>query len=736
MTAVIEVQPLLDKVREYNPSADVALIQRAFEFAAKAHEGQTRRSGEPYITHPLAVAEIVASLELDEESIAAALLHDVLEDCGVTYVELEQRFGKEIASLVDGVSKLDRLNFTSRDEAQVENLRKMFLAMARDLRVILIKLADRLHNMRTLKHQPTDAQVRIAQETMDIYAPLAHRLGLSEIKWELEDLAFRVLEPERYQEITYLVARKRAERQAITQDLMNQLRAVLEQEGIHADISGRPKHFYSIYKKMYKQGKDISQIYDLIAIRVIVEEVKDCYAVLGIIHSHWKPLPLRFKDYIATPKPNMYQSLHTTVIGPYGEPFEIQIRTREMHRTAEFGVAAHWVYKEGKTDKEFDKKLQWLRSLLEWHQEIRDAKEFVESVKVDIFSDQVFVFSPKGHVFSLPAGGTPLDFAFAVHSDIGYRCVGAKVNGKIAPLDTPLKNGDVVEILTSKQSPGPSIDWLKVVKTASAKNKIRQFFKRERREENLARGKEMLKAEVQKTGIEAHELMRDDWLAEVCRRVSVKDVDDLYVAIGIGSLNAGSVVSRLREMYEKERRAQEQPKPPVEIEKKDWSGYGKASNGIRVKGVSNLVVRLSRCCTPVPGDPIIGYVTRGRGVTVHRLDCPNMEDLAKDHDRLIEVAWEENYQTPRPVEVQVTALDRSGLLADVVSIIADARINMLSTSSRANKSKIATLDLVLEIKDAQQLQYVMQKIAKVRDVMHVERVIHERRGKPARAKQA
>jgi len=733
---VIEVQPLLDKVREYNPSADVALIQRAFEFAAKAHEGQTRRSGEPYITHPLAVAEIVASLELDEESIAAALLHDVLEDCGVTYVELEQRFGKEIASLVDGVSKLDRLNFTSRDEAQVENLRKMFLAMARDLRVILIKLADRLHNMRTLKHQPTDAQVRIAQETMDIYAPLAHRLGLSEIKWELEDLAFRVLEPERYQEITYLVARKRAERQAITQDLMNQLRAVLEQEGIHADISGRPKHFYSIYKKMYKQGKDISQIYDLIAIRVIVEEVKDCYAVLGIIHSHWKPLPLRFKDYIATPKPNMYQSLHTTVIGPYGEPFEIQIRTREMHRTAEFGVAAHWVYKEGKTDKEFDKKLQWLRSLLEWHQEIRDAKEFVESVKVDIFSDQVFVFSPKGHVFSLPAGGTPLDFAFAVHSDIGYRCVGAKVNGKIAPLDTPLKNGDVVEILTSKQSPGPSIDWLKVVKTASAKNKIRQFFKRERREENLARGKEMLKAEVQKTGIEAHELMRDDWLAEVCRRVSVKDVDDLYVAIGIGSLNAGSVVSRLREMYEKERRAQEQPKPPVEIEKKDWSGYGKASNGIRVKGVSNLVVRLSRCCTPVPGDPIIGYVTRGRGVTVHRLDCPNMEDLAKDHDRLIEVAWEENYQTPRPVEVQVTALDRSGLLADVVSIIADARINMLSTSSRANKSKIATLDLVLEIKDAQQLQYVMQKIAKVRDVMHVERVIHERRGKPARAKQA
>lgn len=735
MAPVSAVQSLIDKVRLNHPDADVALIEAAYAFAENAHSGQCRRSGEPYITHPLAVAEIVASLELEATSIAAALLHDVLEDCGVTFQELETRFGKEVATLVDGVSKLDRLNFTSRDEAQVENLRKMFLAMAKDLRVILIKLADRLHNMRTLKHQTSEAKVRIARETMDIYAPLAHRLGMSEIKWELEDLSFRVLEPERYQEMTYLVARKRQERQAITQDLMEQLRKVLEAEGIHADISGRAKHFYSIYKKMYRQGKDISQIYDLIAIRIIVDEVKDCYAALGVIHSHWKPLPLRFKDYIATPKPNMYQSLHTTVIGPYGEPFEIQIRTMEMHRTSEFGVAAHWAYKEGHTDKQFDKKLQWLRSLLEWQQEIRDAREFVESVKVDIFSDQVFVFSPKGHVYSLPAGGTPLDFAFAVHSDIGYRCVGAKVNGKIAPLDTHLKNGDVVEILTSKQSPGPSIDWLKVVKTASAKNKIRQFFKRERREENLARGKEILRGEIQKTGIEAHELMRDDWMAEVCKRAGVKDVDDLFVAIGIASLAASSVVSRLRELYEKERRAQEPP-PAVEIEKKDWSGYGKASNGIRVKGVSNLVVRFSRCCAPVPGDPVIGYVTRGRGVTIHRLDCPNMEDLARDPDRLIEVAWEENYTASHPVEVQVTALDRSGLLADVVSIMADARINMLSSASRANKSKIATIDLVLEIKDAQQLQYVLNKITKVRDVMHVQRVVHERKGKMAKTKEA
>lgn len=719
-------------IMAYSPNADLQLVDEAYAFAEAAHRGQLRKSGEPYITHPLAVAEIVAGLQLDIPSIAAALLHDVVEDCGVTLDELSEKFGREVAMLVEGVTKLERLNFSSRDEAQVENLRKMFLAMAKDLRVILIKLADRLHNMRTLRYRSPEAQVRIARETLDIYAPLAHRLGVSEIKWELEDLSFRYLEPERYQEIAHLVAKKRKEREAITEDLMKQIGAKLEEAGIHADISGRPKHFYSIYKKMYRQGKDITQIYDLIAIRVIVDEVKDCYGALGVIHSQWKPLPLRFKDYIATPKPNLYQSLHTTVIGPHGEPFEIQIRTWEMHRTAEFGVAAHWIYKEGRTDKEFDRKLQWLRSLLEWQQEMRDAREFVESVKVDIFADQVFVFSPKGDVFNLPAQATPLDFAFAIHSDVGYRCVGAKVNGKIVPLDSELKNGDVVEILTSKQSPGPSVDWLKIVKTASAKNKIRQFFKRERREENLARGREMLRSEIQKTGVEPHELLRDEWLEEVCKRCSVKDVEDLYVAVGIGSLAATSVVSRLREFYEKERRAKAgEQEPAVEIQTKDWSGYGKASNGVRVKGVGNVYVRFSKCCSPVPGDPIIGYVTRGRGVTVHRLDCPNMDDLAKDPDRLIEVAWDENYSAAHPVEVQLTALDRSGLLADVVSIVAEARINMLSTSSRAGKNKLATIDLVLEIKDAKQLSYVMQKMRKVRDVMTVERITRERRSPKA-----
>lgn len=715
------------RILSYNKNADLQVVESAYLFAEACHKGQLRKSGEPYIMHPLAVAEIVAGMELDVGSIAAALLHDVMEDCGVSEESLAAKFGKEITTLVEGVTKLEKLSFTSIDEAQVENLRKMFLAMAKDLRVILIKLADRLHNMRTLHHRNQGARLRIAQETMDIYAPLAHRLGVSEIKWELEDLAFRFMEPDRYNEIGQVVSRKRQEREKLTNDLMEHLRTNLEAASIHADISGRPKHFFSIYKKMYRQGKDITEIYDLIAIRVIVDEVKDCYGALGVIHAQWKPLPLRFKDYIATPKPNMYQSLHTTVIGPHGEPFEIQIRTWEMHRTSEYGIAAHWSYKDGRADKEFDQKLQWLRSLLDWQQEMRDAREFVESVKVDIFADQVFVFSPKGHVFNLPADATPLDFAFAVHSDIGYRCVGAKVNGKITPLDRPLKNGDVAEILTSKQSSGPSIDWLKIVKTASAKNKIRQFFKRERRDENLARGKDILRGEIQKTGIEAHDLMKDEWIEEVCKRSGVKDLEDLYVAIGIASLGSSTVVSRLREFYERERKSLEPAPAPKDVQSKEWVGYGKASEGIRVKGVSNLVVRFSKCCSPVPGDPVIGFITRGRGVTVHRMDCPNMADLSKEPDRLIEVSWEENYSSAHPVEVQLTALDRSGLLADVVSIVAEARINMLSSVSRAKKDRLATIDLILEIKDAQQLHWVLQKFRKVRDVMTVERVTRERR---------
>lgn len=715
---------LTQQVISYQPNADVEQLAKAYHFAVEAHQGQYRLSGEPYVEHPIAVAHILAEMQLDLASVIAGLLHDTVEDTPVTLEQLESKFGKEVAFLVDGTTKLKKLSYASREEAHLEDLRKMFLAMARDLRVILIKLADRLHNMRTMKSQVPEKALAKAQETMEVYAPLAHRLGVSEIKWELEDLAFRILYPDKYQEVAQVVSRKRQEREEITREVIREMRMRLEEIGIQADISGRPKHLYSIYKKMHIQGRDITEIYDLIAVRVIVEEVQDCYGALGTIHSVWKPLPMRFKDYIATPKSNMYQSLHTTVIGPHGEPFEIQIRTWEMHRTSEYGIAAHWRYKEGKTDKEFDKKLQWIRSLLEWQTEVRDAREFVESVKADVFADQVFCFSPKGHVFDLPADATPLDFAFAVHSEVGYRCVGAKVNGRIIPLDSTLKTGDVVEILTNKQSPGPSIDWLKIVKTAGAKNKIRQFFKRERRDENLSRGKEMLEREIEKQGLTVHDLLRDEWVAEVCKRSSVPGIEDLYVAIGIATLSSSTVVSRLRELYEREKRAQ-QPAPPPQIETRDWAGYGRASHGIRVKGISDVLVRFSRCCSPVPGDPVIGFVTRGRGVTVHRMDCPNMPDLARNPERLIEVAWEEGYKAAHPVEVQVTALDRSGLLADVASIVAEARINMISTASRVHKNKMATIDLVLEVKEVTQLQYILQKMRKVRDVMSVERVVKE-----------
>lgn len=725
----MDLQVLLDVLREHHPGADLDLVRSAYTYASQAHQGQYRDSGEPYIQHPLEVGVILAGLQLDETTVAAGLLHDVVEDTGVSLDDLERRFGKEIATLVDGVTKLEKLRFSSREEAQVENLRKMFLAMARDLRVILIKLADRLHNMRTLRPRREEAQKRVAQETMEIYAPLAHRLGIYEVKWELEDLAFRVLEPDKYRETAALIARRRSEREALVDQLIQQLKDKIAEVGIRADISGRPKHIFSLYKKL-KLGRDITEIYDLIAIRVIVDEVKDCYGILGIIHSFWRPLPGRFKDYIATPKANLYQSLHTTVIGPHGEPFEIQIRTWEMHRTAEYGLAAHWVYKEGRSDRDFDKKLSWLRGLLEWHTEMREAREFVEAVKSDIFTDLVFVFTPKGHVVDLPAGATPIDFAYAIHTEVGHRCVGAKVSGRIVPLDSQLHSGDIIEILTSKNSPGPSTDWLKIVKTSGAKNKIRQFFKRERRDENLDLGKDMLEREIKRLGLNPHELTKDEWVQECCKRYNVASEEELYLAIGIGTLTAGSVAARLKELYDKEQAKLKPPEAVLPTEtKKEWEGYRKPSSGIRVKGIDNVLVRFSRCCNPVPGDPIIGYVTRGRGVTVHRLDCPNMAGLTRDSDRLLEVGWEEGYSAAHPVEIQLTAIDRPGLLAETASIIADSRINVLTSVSRANRNKMATIDLVLAVRDLNQLQYVLQKLRKVRDVISVERVVRELRAK-------
>ncbi len=723
----VDLADLKQKILTHHPNADLQLIEAAYAFADKAHANQVRKTGEPYIQHPLEVAGILADLQLDTATVVAALLHDVVEDTEASQEEMESRFGHEVANLVDGVTKLEKLDFTSREEAQSENLRKMLLAMARDLRVILIKLADRLHNMRTAWAWTEAKRKRKAQETLEIYAPLAHRLGMANLKWELEDLAFRYLEPEQYREVSQKVAGKRTEREELVQQLMAELKTKLSEVGVTADISGRAKHFYSIYKKMYRQGKDVHELYDLIAIRVIVDEIKDCYGVLGLIHSSWRPLPGRFKDYIATPKPNLYQSLHTTVIGPHGEPFEIQIRTWEMHRTADYGVAAHWSYKEGRTDDDFDKKLTWLRSMLEWHTEMREAHEFVEAVKVDIFADQTLVFTPKGRVVDLPAGATPIDFAYAIHTDIGHRCVGAKVNGKIVPLDSTLKSGDIVEVLTSKSSPGPSTDWLKIAQSSGAKNKIRQFFKRERREENLQRGREALERECKRLGHEPHVLLRPEWLEEIRKKANLVSDDDLYVSIGIGTLSSQSIVQRLHDQFEREQakvKAETAPEQPV-VERKEWGGYHKASLGIRVKGIEGVLVRFSRCCSPVPGDPIIGYVSRGRGVAVHRLNCPNMPQFVKEQDRLIEVVWEEDYQSSHPVEVKLVAVDRAGLLADVAGVVADSRINMIQTVSRGLRSGMASIDMTMEVRDLTQLEFVLQKLRRVRDVLSVERVVRE-----------
>ncbi|MDA8145018.1 MAG: bifunctional (p)ppGpp synthetase/guanosine-3',5'-bis(diphosphate) 3'-pyrophosphohydrolase [Thermaerobacter sp.] len=711
-------ETLEKKVLEYSPGADTGLLRRAWEFAAQAHAGQQRISGKPYIEHPLAVGGLLAELQLDLPTVAAGLLHDVVEDCAVTSQEVQERFGGEVAGLVEGVTKLGRLSFRSREEEQGENLRKMFLAMAKDIRVILIKLADRLHNMRTLRHLAPERQLQIAQETLEIYAPLAHRLGIFRMKWELEDLSFRYLEPERYRELVKKVAARRREREAYIEQIITTLRESLAGAGIAAEIQGRPKHFYSIYRKMWSQGKAFDQIYDLMAVRVVVATVQDCYAVLGLVHTLWKPMPGRFKDYIAMPKSNMYQSLHTTLIGAGGDTFEIQIRTREMHRTAEYGIAAHWRYKEGGRADTLDDKLAWLRGLLEWQRDLRDARDFMDNLKVDLFDDEVFVFTPKGDVVDLPADSTPLDFAYRIHTDVGHHCVGAKCNGKIVPLEYRLKNGDIVEVLTNKSS-GPSADWLNIVQTAGAKNRIRQWFKAKNREENLQRGREALEREVRRQGFEPHELLRPEWLEEASRRYNLQLPDDLFVSVGYGGLSAQQVVNRLREEHRKSFPG------PAPRETGSWTGFGKPSNGVRVKGIDNVLVRFSRCCSPVPGEPIIGYVTRGRGVSVHRADCPNARHLAGERERAIEVAWDQAVRSVHPVELQVHALDRSGLSADVFNAVADNRVNILNAKVRTFKNHTALIDVVIEVQHMGELQSITDRIRRVDAVLSVERVAKE-----------
>lgn len=700
-------------------SPEAEQIAEAIDFARHAHEGQSRASGAPYVEHPLAVASILADLRMDVPTIIAALLHDVVEDTSYTLKDIEDRFGSEVAQLVDGVTKLDRLEVRTREEEQAENLRKMLLAMAKDIRVILIKLADRLHNMRTLKHLTADRVQRIARETMEIYAPLAHRLGIFRIKWELEDLAFQHLQPQEFQMMKELVAKKRLEREAAVEAVTAELTRRLESMGMVAELSGRAKHLYSIYQKMYKQGKDFSQIYDLVAVRVMVETVKDCYAVLGLVHSLWKPVPGRFKDYIAMPKSNLYQSLHTTVMGPEGEPLEVQIRTFEMHHTAEYGIAAHWRYKDGgKEDREFEQKLSWLRQLLEWQRDMRDAREFMDTLKVDLFSEEVFVFTPKGDVLDLPAGSTPIDFAYRIHTDVGNHCVGAKVNGRIVPLTTSLENGDIVEVLVNRKSPGPSVDWLNIVQTSQAKNRIRQWIRRERRQEHLSRGQELLERELRRAGL----ALQHDRLQELVKKVGYGTVDELAIGISDGMINPVQAVSRLKDELGRSLEPVVAPVAPVKRE----VTVPVRGEQILVRGQNRLLTRLARCCQPVPGDPIIGYLTRGRGVSVHRLDCPNHKELSRDPERLIEVSWDttEAELAPHPVELAVFAWDRAGLLADVANVVADA--NIISAKARGFKDRTAVVNVRLEVKNLTQLTRIIQRLEALPYVERVERVSHEK----------
>lgn len=714
---------VIKKILVYNGKADIDSFRRAYDFAAEAHREQRRFSGEPFIVHPLEVVNILTELELDQETLIAGLLHDVVEDTGIKLAEIERRFGKEVAMLVDGVTKLSRIEYKSKEEQQAENLRKMFLAMAKDIRVILIKLADRLHNLRTLKYHPVPKQVAIAKETLEIFAPLAHRLGIYRIKWELEDLSFRFMNPEKYFELAEKIVKTRSKREESLRSVISMLMSKLAAMGIEADINGRPKHLYSIYEKMVEQEKDLDEIYDVQGVRCIVETVRDCYATLGIVHTMWTPIPGRFKDFIAMPKSNMYQSLHTTVVGPQGEPLEIQIRTHEMHRTAEYGIAAHWRYKEGgRGDRDFDKKLAWLRQLLEWQHDLRDAREFMESLKIDLFADAVFVFSPKGDVIELPAGSVPLDFAYRIHTDVGHRCVGAKVNGRIVPLEYKLKNGDIVEIITSKNS-APKRDWLNLVKTSQAKTKIRQWFKKEQREENILKGRDYLEKEAKKQGLES-DLFRTEKLLEIGKKFNFLSLDDICAAVGDGVLAATNIVSRIKAEESKPgKKGLLAEEAQALITEQRSAAWGKPAQGIRVKDIDNLLIRLSHCCNPVPGDLISGYITRGRGVSIHRSDCRNL--LAyREHEpeRLVDVAWDKEFHEPFQVKLDITGMDRAGLLSDVMSILLEMKISANWVTARGKKDRGASIELVLEMRGLEQLEIIMNKLMRIKDVYDVRRV--------------
>lgn len=721
------MEEFLNFVKSSNPNTDTALIEKAYKTSEMAHLGQYRKSGEAYFVHPVEVAKILVGLEMDDNVIAAGLLHDVLEDTEYTYEQLKSEFGEEIAMLVEGVTKLGTFVYESKEDRQAENLRKMLLAISKDIRVLIIKLADRLHNMRTIDYMSDMKIKEKCLETLEIYAPLAHRLGMSKIKWELEDIAFKHLEPENYYSLLDKVKLKRREREAYISEVINELEDALKDLDINYDISGRPKHFYSIYKKMKYHNKQLDEIFDLTAIRVIVDTIKDCYAVLGVVHTMWKPIPGRFKDYIAMPKPNMYQSLHTTVIGRNGEPFEIQIRTAEMHRISEYGIAAHWKYKEGITkEDDADSKLSWLRQMMEWQKDLKDPKEFMETLKVDLFSNQVFVFTPKGDVIELPMGSTPLDFAYKIHSEVGNKCVGAKVNGKMVPLDYTLSNGNIVDILTSASSKGPSIDWLKVAKSSHAKNKIKQFLKKEQKSENIEKGKEMLERYVRRKGYDPQQLLKIQWLNKVAKALNLTSSEDLYSSIGFGGIMLNKVVPMIQEYYREEKQAEikknENCEKEIEVKKKNKN---KDASGVRVKGVDNLLIRFSKCCNPVPGDEIVGFITKGRGISVHRRDCINvLSQTGIDRERFIEVEWDQQKENMAyETDINILAEDRKGLLAEISRVMDDIDVTVTGVNAKSSKDKICTIILTISISNTNQIEKVLNKLKNVEGIADVYRVI-------------
>ncbi|GMQ59016.1 bifunctional (p)ppGpp synthetase/guanosine-3',5'-bis(diphosphate) 3'-pyrophosphohydrolase [Vallitalea sediminicola] len=723
---------LLEVIRRYHPSEDFSMIQKAYQLAKTAHERQLRKSGEPYIIHPLAVAHLLAELELDKESIMAGILHDVVEDTEYTIEYITNEFSREVALLVDGVTKLEKIPYsTDKEEIQAENYRKMFLAMSKDIRVILIKLADRLHNMRTLKYKSEEKQKKIAKETLDIYAPLAHRLGISKFKIELEDLSFRYLNPDAYYDLVDKIARKRDDRISFVDEIVVDIKGEIDKIGIKAEVDGRPKHFFSIYKKMVGQNKTIDQIYDLFAVRAVVESVKDCYGVLGVIHEMYKPIPGRFKDYIAMPKPNMYQSLHTTVIGPEGEPFEMQIRTYEMHRTAEYGIAAHWKYKEGKTTESMEQseeqKLNWLRQILEWQRDMSDNKEFLDVLKsdLDVFADQVYAFTPSGDVIDLPAGSTPIDFAYHIHSAVGNKMVGARVNGKIVTFDYKIKNGDRIEIVTSQNSHGPSRDWLNIIKSSQAKSKINQWFRKEFKEDNIVRGKELIEKYTKAKSIPLSDIIKPEFTQVVKRKYGFKDWDAVCAAIGHGGLKEGQIVNRLYEEYNKKIKTIKKDTEVIEeVFDLNTSTAKQSKSGIVVKGVEDLAVRFSKCCNPVPGDEIIGFITRGRGVSIHRTDCSNIINLSElERHRLIEAEWQnlDEKESSRlyQVEIQIISSNRVGLLVDISKVLTEERIPVKSLNARSIKGDKSIFNVTMDINGVHQLNKLTKKLNSIEGVEEI-----------------